>query len=1022
MSRWLRPVVGLALLLALCLGPQAANCQEPAKQATEIAPIDVKELTLDNGLRIFVVERPASPTFAAVYQFKVGGAFDPKGVSGIAHLLEHMMFKGTTKIGTLDAEKELSLMRRLSELWGKLQTELDRRANPFEEADEERIATLEKEIEEVSTAQKALIVKNEYDEIMTRAGAAGLNASTSHDATSYYIQLPSNRLELWFQMESDRLLNPVFREFFSERDVIQEERRLRYENRPRGMMYEGLLSLVFQANPYGRPNIGWPADIQRMRREDAEEYFRTYYSPSNCNLVLVGDVDAEEVERLAAKYFSPWKRQAVPPLVLTTEPPQNGERRKTIEFDAEPQLSLAWPSVMIGHDDEAALDVLAMVLGGLQSSRLDKTLVQGERLATRVSSGHSSRQHAGYFQVSATTRGEHTTAELESAIEAEIAKIKSDGITADELERAKIRVETSRVRSLKSNSGQAFRIVTSVRLSGGTEYLQEAERRIGAVTADEVKSVADRYLVDERKSVVVLLKNPDAGSASRGGSDVAHQRGGNPGKRGEKHSTGFASAMTTMRAAAPVELKVPEIGKDVDRLELESGITVFIKEDHSAPSIDMSFSWLGGSNSMPVEELAPFELASDLLSEGGTESLDPLALEERLDALGMRFNLYLGSTQGGAQFWSLSRNFDDAFALAMEILQKPRLDEDRLETLKGQYIESMKRRYESPGYGSYLIQRHVIFHDHARLGYSPTRKEILAITPEQIRTVWKRFLGRDNLFLTVVGDFDKKAMLATIKRSLGDWRKAEDDRRKWITWKPVIRPGVYLTEKDLPQPSLRIGHQIQIDRSAPMKDHAAIEILNDILGGSGFRSRLMERLRSDEGLTYGIYSGVSHQGRPGVPGAVSISYQTRKDAVVQSIDSVIEEFRKIILEEVSAAEVEEQIEAWQNRFVFRYTNEFYSVARLMWNELDDRPYDYDRQELVAVQKVKVEDVQRVAKKYLAPNNLLIAIYGSLEHADREALAERFKLELLPRDEIFKGGFDEVDAEVETGLEVTLDRE
>jgi zinc protease len=754
-----------------------------------------------------------------------------------------------------------------------------------------------------------------------------------------------------------------------------------------------------------------------MRREDAEGYFSTYYSPSNCIMVLVGDVKSGEVKRLAQKYLSGWRRQEIPPLVLTTEPAQNGERRKIIEFDAEPQIRVAWPSVMIGHDDEAALDVLAAVLGRLKSSRLDRTLVQGKRLASRVSASHSSRQHAGYFQVSSTTRGEHTTAELEQAIEAEIAKIKTEGITTDELERAKIRVETSRVRSLKSNSGQARRIVTSVRVSGGTDYIQDAERRVNAVTMEDVKRVASQYLVAERKNVVVLRKNPDAPGASRGGADVAHQRGGTPGKRGQRHSVGFQAAMTSMSAAAPVELKVPEIGKDVDRLELDSGITVFIKEDHSAPSVDMSFSWLGGSNTTPVEELAPFELASDLLTEGGTESLEPLALEERLDALGMRFSLYVGETQSGGYFWSLSRKFDDAFALAMEMLKKPRLDEQRLETLKGQYIESMRRRYESPGYGSYLVQRHVVFHDHARLGYTPSRKEILGVTAEQIRGIWKRHLGRDNLFVTVVGDFDKKKMLEIIESNLGGWRNAEDARRKWITRKPVIRPGAYVVEKDLPQPALRIGHQINVDRTAPMNDHAAIEVLNDILGGSGFRSRLMERLRSDEGLTYGIRSRIFHQGRPGVPGSVGISYQTRKDAVAQSISSVVEEFREIILEEVSDAEVEEQIEAWQNRFVFRYTNEFYSVARLMWNELDDRPYDYDRQELQAVQKVTVKDVRRVAKKYLNPDNLMISIYGNLEDADRETLEARFTLEVLSKDGVFKGGYDQAEEEEQEEVEL-----
>jgi predicted Zn-dependent peptidase len=230
-----RRVLFSVLACLALVGSVLADTTPPQDRTPDVPALDVKELRLDNGLRIFVLERAASPTFAALYQFKVGGAFDPKGRSGIAHLLEHMMFKGSRSVGVLDAEKEAGLMRRLSELWHELQVELDREANPFEEADQERISQLKAEIEEVAAEQKKLVVKNEYDEIMTRAGGVSMNASTSHDATTYYLQLPANRLEFWFQTESDRLLNPVFREFYSERDVVGEERRLRYENQPRGM-------------------------------------------------------------------------------------------------------------------------------------------------------------------------------------------------------------------------------------------------------------------------------------------------------------------------------------------------------------------------------------------------------------------------------------------------------------------------------------------------------------------------------------------------------------------------------------------------------------------------------------------------------------------------------------------------------------------------------------------------------------------------------------------------------------------
>jgi len=967
--------------------------------------LEVAEVRLDNGLRIFVLERTTSPTFATLYQFGVGGATDPKGRSGIAHLLEHMMFKGTPTLGALDADAESVLMRRLAELWGELHDELDRREDPFRAADEEKIARLEQEIEKVSAEQKTLIVKNEYDELMTRAGGVSMNASTSWDVTRYYLELPAGQLELWFRMEADRLLNPVFREFYSERDVVYEERRLRTENTASGQSREAMNSLLFAAHPYGTPVIGWPRDLERLERSDARAYFDTYYSPSNCIMVLVGDVRTAEVERLAKKYLGAWKRQEIPRLPITREPEQRGERRRIVEFDAEPRLRMAWRTVPEGHPDHYPLDVLSMILGGLDSSRIERTIVQQERIASYAGAGHPTMKHGGYFSASGVLRGEHTSAELEQAFEREIREVQTDGVSPEEVERALTAVEASRVARLKSNLGQASRIARAVFLSGGVGYIDEYEERLNAVKPDDVQRVAREYLTEARKSVVEVRRvEGDSAAGSRGRAGVEHGRSGEVGERGKKHSTGFREAIAMSRAAPPVTLNVPEIGKDVQRVELPGGVTVFVKEDHSAPSVEMTWRWLGGSNTTPVEELAPFELASRLLDEGGTESLTPAELEARKDELGMSFSLWVGETEGGAGFWSLARNFEVSFDLALDAVIRPRFDAERLETLKGQYIERMRRRGESPGSGAGTLLDHVIFKDRPRLGYVPTKAEIEAITPDQVRRIWKRYLGRNNLTVTVVGDFDSTLMLERIDDSLGGWRKARDSERKWIAYEPILRPGLFLVEKELPQPAVRLYHQIAVDRTAPIEDHAALEILNDILGGSGFRSRLMERLRSDEGLTYGIYSGLSHEGRPGVPGRLSVGYQTKKDSVARSIDSVLEEIRRIIAEKVGEQEVQEQIEAWRNRFIFRYTNDFTIVRRLMGNELDDRPYDFDRLQLDAVQKVTVDDVKRVAGKYLQPDKLTIAIFGTPTEEDRKRLGEKFTLTELTAEQVFTGGY------------------
>lgn len=996
----------LLSFLTISAAPAAAAPAPAPPPAAAEHRLDIKEIRLDNGLRIFVLENTASPTFAGYYQFNAAAAFDPKGRSGIAHLLEHMMFKGTETLGTTDYARERPLLERLSVLWHQLDAEIDRADDPFGAPARDRIEALKKEIETVSAAAKELLVKNEYDELMTRAGGVGENATTGEDVTNYFIQLPANRLELWFKLESDRLLHPVFREFWSERDVVHEERRMGDENQAEGLASEMLNRLLFSVHPYGTPIVGWSKDIGRLKEEDALAAFTSHYSPANCVMVLAGDVKAAEVERLARQYLGAWKPQEMRAPDVTAEPEQRGERRAVIEFDAEPNLFQGWITVPEGHPDGSAATILGMILGGLSSSRLDKSLVQEQQLASSVWAYQNSMRWAGAMGVGATPQGGHTTAELETAIAGEVRRIQDEGVTADELERAKIQWEAYWVRNLKSNLGQAMRIGDAVGVSGTLDYLYEFQRRIEAVTAADVQAVARKYLVPAHLCVVEVRKTPGASGAASGDTEDTEHAAGEAEARGQKHSTGFAEAMAMIRSAPPLQLKVPQVGKDVDRILLPCGATVYIREDHSAPSVDMRFTWLGGSNTTPVEALAPFELADQLLTEGGTQALDPIALQDRIEQLGMRFSISTGPTGSGASFWSLKRNFAQAFSLAMDMLMKPRLDPERLDVIKGQYKEGMKRRYDYPEYAADLLNTYVVHGDHPRLGYQATRKEIDAVTPDDVRRIWQRYTGRDNLYITAVGDFDKREILDLLQQTFAGWRVAEDRKREWIVREPVARPGVYLVEKEVSAPAVALSAEIKVDRTAPLEDHAAVEILNDILGGSGFRSRLMERLRSDEGLTYGIYSTIWHNNRPGVPGGISSSYVTKKVSLARSIDIVMEEFRKMATGPVTPAEVEEQIDAWRNAFVFRFTDDFYTTSRLMQLELDDRSYDWDQQMLAAVQKVTPAEVERAARKYLKPGDLSICIFGTLTDEDRKALEAGYTLKVLPRAEVFRGGYDE----------------
>ncbi|MFI5338891.1 MAG: M16 family metallopeptidase [Candidatus Methylomirabilales bacterium] len=322
----------LVILLAVLIGP--SHAASPASAPEDIR-LPITEHTLKNGMRFLIVERHDSPTFAAYLRVQVGSVNETPGLTGMAHLPEHMMFKGTTLFGTLDPERELPILDKIDARYRVLQAEKAKGNLPGGTADAAAVAALEKETAALEAEARQCIVPNELWEIYRRNGGVRLNASTSREGTQYFMSLPSNRLELWALLESDRMRNPVFREFHAEREVVQEERRQRVDTNPRGQLLEAALATAFVALPYRHPVIGWPNELENLTRPQAREFFRTYYAPNNVLAVLVGDLDPAAVIRMVERYFGSIPAQPIPPPLPLEEPPQPGERRIRVEFPGD---------------------------------------------------------------------------------------------------------------------------------------------------------------------------------------------------------------------------------------------------------------------------------------------------------------------------------------------------------------------------------------------------------------------------------------------------------------------------------------------------------------------------------------------------------------------------------------------------------------------------------------------------------------------------------------------------------------
>jgi predicted Zn-dependent peptidase len=462
--------------------------------------LPVHEFALANGMRFQVVPREGAPTASFVLQFGIGGVHERPGQTGIAHLLEHMLFKGTTTLGTRDLAAELALFDGIDAVHDTLLAARDRQ-------DTTGVVRLSERLRALEDSARVHVDSNAFDRILTREGAQGLNATTTSESTIYYVELPANRAELWFLLEADRMRSPVFREFYSERSVVLEERRMRVDASPGGTLYERHLQAAFERHPYGQPVVGHMGDLERISRRDLEEYHRRYYTPNNAVVAIVGNVEPDEMERLARRYFDDIPAGDPPPPVDASEPEQSAERRIEVAWDAEPLLRIGWHVPSALHEDAAAVEVLTTLLTGGRSSRLYRRLVLEERVATGVFSsvGPGSR-YPGLLQIDATPRAPYRPEDVEALVYEEIVRLAEEGPTATELERVRNQVAAGNVRRMQSNLGLAFQLAESASLWGDWRETFRGPDRLRTMTAEDVRRATARYLTPANRTVAILRR------------------------------------------------------------------------------------------------------------------------------------------------------------------------------------------------------------------------------------------------------------------------------------------------------------------------------------------------------------------------------------------------------------------------------------------------------------------------------------------------------------------------------------
>ena len=499
-GRILRALCICAVLVPVSLGTVHG---EPGS-GLEYLKKNVQTRTLGNGINVIALNRGYSPTLALIISFRVGSADESYRTAGAAHMLEHMLFKGTDVIGTKDYKKEKKLLDEIEAI-GEALDGL-RLSSPGDR----RIPVLEKKLKKLEEDHAKYVVSSPYDRVYSEIGGVGFNASTSRDMTSYFIEVPSEKLELWAQTESERLRNPVFREYYKERSTVVEERLMRYDSKGIEGLVERFIAAAFVAHPYRHPVIGWYSVIRHMSIRDVRDFFRKYYIPLRMTITVVGKQDVDKTFAVIERYFGQIKASDEPPPLKTREPATAGERRLEYHFDANPYLLIGWNKPSFPADADYTCDIIAGMLSDGRTSRLYRSLVLEKRIAVSVDAwnGFPGSRYDNLFVIAAAPRAPHTVQEVEAAIYEEIAKLAAE-VSREEIEKIVSRNESSTVLDFQSNKGIARTLNYYQTVRGDWSQILRYLEEIRLVTPERVRRTIETYFTRENRTVGVLINKKE---------------------------------------------------------------------------------------------------------------------------------------------------------------------------------------------------------------------------------------------------------------------------------------------------------------------------------------------------------------------------------------------------------------------------------------------------------------------------------------------------------------------------------
>ena len=945
--------------------------------------VNVQSFVLENGMVFLVVERPATPQVACRLAIRAGSALEESGKTGIAHMLEHMLFKGTKNFGSLDYQKDQQLQDRIEAAYQAVLEEQNKR-QPNAGLIGEKLA----EMEALRLEVQKNYVPQAFAAQLGKNGAVGVNAFTTKDQTQYMASVPSDMLEQWFAIASEQIFEPAWREFYVEKEVVQREWAFRYINDPGGAAWLDLSTTAYAAHPYRNPVIGWKSDMEKFATRDAIAFHKTYYNPANAVCVLVGDVNLEKARRLAESYFARYPAGKRAPETVTREPDQRGPRQSVryLKGARTPLVRIGFHGARMGTRDFYALDAMTMILSYGRSSRLSQAL-QYKGLAQSAWSYNPDNRYAGMVVLGGSPNEPELVKkqgssdeekrraylgaceQLEELLLAQVEKMKTELVVDSELQRIKKLSRRDFIDRMRSNEGLAGTLAT-LEVQTGWQYLENYLENLETITPEDIRAAAAKYLTGDNKTSVYVIPGGQPEQPPETYTEVRSVSGSAAAEANLAHDYNNVSIYPTPVGwkhplsfhREPQKIAYPR----ADTMEI-AGAKVFYLPDRELPLVDLALLVKAGSVDVDDAQMGLTALLNGGIIRGGTESYSPAQLASVLDENAIQISVTVGEEETVIHLSVLKDDWQAGLDLLQEILTRPRFDARMLEVVKTEELTALKR--QGGNAQAVAARERDIWHFKGHpYGRDPLKalQTIPAISREDLRQFLSRYIVPANLVAAVAGDIDKaevKSGLKQLFRSLPQTpspvRALADPEKSAPVLALIHKPGQVQSQIAL---SLR-----SVKRTHP--DYWKLSLLTNILGGDG--SLMDKRLRDDLGLVYvsGFYETYKWSA-----GVLFGYIGCKGDQSIAAISETIEIMRALG-RNIPQKELDQKRLDALNSFVFNVDTPADLVRVYARYYMRNEPLDTLDKIQDAFFSAAKEDLRRLAADYLNPDEIQIFLVG-----------------------------------------------